>query len=74
MNTVTIHNQRSVVSEMESLLIIWFENQVMVINCPINQNTIANDTKLIFERLNEKSDETDSESFIIRNGWFNQFR
>ena len=60
---------------METMLKLWCDNQVRVKNCPVNQNTVCYQAKLIFERLKEEAGETAKDgNFVASNGWFSQFK
>lgn len=73
MNKVMIRNRHGLDSEMESLFIIWCENHVMK-NCPIEQNTMSNEVRLILEKRKEISDKMSEESFVASNGGFHRFK
>ncbi|XP_023232705.1 tigger transposable element-derived protein 1-like [Centruroides sculpturatus] len=60
---------------METMLKLWCDNQVNVKNCPVDQNTVCSQAKLIFERLKEDAGEVaKDEEFKASNGWFNRFK
>ncbi|XP_023243487.1 tigger transposable element-derived protein 1-like [Centruroides sculpturatus] len=60
---------------MKIMLKLWCDNQVNVKNCPVDQNTVCSQAKLIFERLKEDAGEVaKDEEFKASNGWFNRFK
>ncbi|XP_023210893.1 tigger transposable element-derived protein 1-like, partial [Centruroides sculpturatus] len=75
LNSSIIRKRHGIIAEMETMLKLWCDNQVNVKNCPVDQNTVCSQAKLIFERLKEDAGEVaKDEEFKASNGWFNRFK
>nr|XP_022905269.1 tigger transposable element-derived protein 1-like [Onthophagus taurus] len=75
LNSTIIRKRHGIIAEMESILKSWCDNQVHVKNCPVDQNTVCSQAKLIFEKLKEKAGEAvKDETFAASNGWFDRFK
>ena len=53
LNSSIIRKYHGIITEMETMMKLWCDNQVRVKNCPVNQKTVCYQANLIFERLKE---------------------
>ncbi|VDP34671.1 unnamed protein product [Soboliphyme baturini] len=57
------------------VLLLRWKQCAKVKNCPVDQNTVCNQAKPIFERSKEEAGEAGKdENFVAGDGWINRFK